>query len=426
MTSMRFSGLSSSMPRRAMSVHSSAPTRMSYASSGLRSGFELSDALGGGGAGGERFSVSGSEKATMQNLNDRLASYLSKVHELEAKNAKLEQQIREWYDKKTPTARDYSHYQKTIDELRSKIGSAAQANGLLMLQLDNTKLAADDFRMKYENELVMCQSVESDILGLRKVMDDLTMTRSDLEMQVEGLREELVFMKKNHQEDMAAMRSNITSSSVNVEVDAKPQEDLNQVLEEVRSQYEGIVTKSRREMEAWYKVKFEELSKKTSSEANELNHAQSEINDLRRVLQDLEIQLESEHSRKSALEREVSEIEFRYSQMLSQLQGRVNGLEAEVSQLRADTENQAMEFQRLLDIKTRLEMEIAEYRRLLCGEEEQTVKVAEVKKVEVKEVKVEEKRKPKISQRTYVVIEEIVDGKVVSRKEEVNSEDLDP
>lgn len=74
---------------------------------------------------------------------------------------------------------------------------------------------------------------------------------------------------------------------------------------------------------------------------------------------------------KSALEREVSEIEFRYSQMLSQLQGRVNGLEAEVSQLRADTENQAMEFKRLLDIKTRLEMEIAEYRRLLCGEEEQ-------------------------------------------------------
>lgn len=55
------------------------------------------------------------------------------------------------------------------------------------------------------------------------------------------------------------MRSNISSSSVNVEVDAKPQEDLNQVLEEVRSQYEGIVAKSRREMEAWYKVKVRNL-----------------------------------------------------------------------------------------------------------------------------------------------------------------------
>ncbi|XP_028308668.1 keratin, type I cytoskeletal 13-like isoform X2 [Gouania willdenowi] len=319
--------------------------------------------------GGNDFGFVGGDKQTMQNLNDRLASYLQKVRTLEAANAELERKIREWYDNATPEVRDYSRYEVIIDDLRKKISAATQDNARLMLQIDNARLAGEDFRIKFENELTVRMSVETDIAGLRKVLDDLTMTRTDLEMQAEGLKEELLYLKKNHEEEMAALRGAINSSSVNVEVDAKPQEDLAAILDSIRAQYEGVADKSKREMEAWYKAKFDALNKEMASSTDSLQTSRTEINELKRTLQALEIELQSQLSMKASLENQLADTEMRFSIQLSQLQARVNVLENDLGDVKTDIARQASEYQMLLDIKTRLEMEIAEYRRLLDGED---------------------------------------------------------
>ena len=116
-TSLYSAGYRSS-PQRAASVYGGAgrgSVKVSYASNSS-SGFDLAGGLGDGGAG-----RSTNDKATMQNLNERLATYLQKVCTLETANAKLERQIREWYEMRTPQVLDYSKYEKIIEDLRRKV-----------------------------------------------------------------------------------------------------------------------------------------------------------------------------------------------------------------------------------------------------------------------------------------------------------------
>ncbi|XP_069093740.1 keratin, type I cytoskeletal 13-like isoform X1 [Pleurodeles waltl] len=313
------------------------------------------------------------DKQTMQNLNERLASYLDKVHTLEESNIELEVKILEWYDKQgasasTATQRDHDLFYKAIDELRAKIFEATANKYRSILQVDNIQLAVNDFKRKYEMELDMRQSIEADITGLRRVMDDVTLSRSDLELHIENLKDDLAYLKNNHEEEIRELRTH-AAGNVTVEMDAAPGADLTKVLADMREQYEFMADKNRREAEARFIARSEQLQKEVGASVEQVQSRKSEITEIRRSLQGLEIELQTEFSKKKGLEALLSDAECRYAEQLLQMQSKISQYEAQLIDLRANMENQNLEYTMLLDVKNRLEMEINKYRQLLEGQD---------------------------------------------------------
>uniref|UniRef100_A0A8C9CBM9 IF rod domain-containing protein n=1 Tax=Phocoena sinus TaxID=42100 RepID=A0A8C9CBM9_PHOSS len=283
------------------------------------------------------------KKETMQDLNDRLPSYLERVKSLEADNRRLECKIREHLEKKRPQVRDWGHYLKTIEDLRAQIFASS---------VDNACLTADDFRVKYETELAMRQSVESDIHSLHKVIDDTSVTWLQLEPEIEVLKEELLFMK-NHEEEVKGLQNQTANSGLTVELDAPKPQDLSKIMVDIRAQYDKLAQKNREELGKYWSQQTEESTTVVTSQTAEIGAAEMTLTELRRTVQSLEIDLDSMRNLKACLENSLREVEARYAMQMKQLNGVLLHLESE------------LEYEALLNVKVKLEAEINTYRRLL-------------------------------------------------------------
>ncbi|XP_034508508.1 keratin, type I cytoskeletal 47 kDa-like, partial [Ailuropoda melanoleuca] len=278
----------------------------------------------------------GNEKQTMQNLNDRLSSYLEKVRALETANADLEIKIRDWYAKQITSGtispdHDHNKFFETINDLRSKIKSPSVDNARMVLQIDNARLAADDFRLKYENELYFRQSIEADISGLKRVLEEQNMSRAELEVQIETMTEELTYLKTNHEEELQALQGQ-AAGQVNVEIDAAPGVALTKRLKDMRTDYEALTERNRMEAEQWFIQKSMELKREMTKGVEEVQTTTTEVSEQRRLAQSVETEMQSQLAMKKSIEDSLIETENRYGVQLMQIQLIISTTEEQLGQ----------------------------------------------------------------------------------------------
>uniref|UniRef100_A0A8C6K932 Keratin 99 n=1 Tax=Nothobranchius furzeri TaxID=105023 RepID=A0A8C6K932_NOTFU len=275
-----------------------------------------------GSLGSDEVRVTDGGKVRMQNLNNRLASYLEKVN---------------------------------------------NPPEIIILQVDSAKLAAEDIRMKYELELSVQKMVEADLFRLRGIRDSLTLINSSLETSAENLKEEQL-------EQVRAQGI----GDVNVEVDSTKSADLTQILEEMRVQYDAVMKNNKMEVET--------LQHQIFSCSTEVKTYHTEISELKRTYQTLEINRQALQA--EGLQRNLVEVNGQYAFRLSQHQETISTMETKLQEMKASLEQLQIKYTLLLELKPRLEMEIEEYRRLLEGD--------------------------KFQKKKKTIVEEIVNGKVIS------------
>ncbi|KAK2094372.1 Keratin, type I cytoskeletal 18 [Saguinus oedipus] len=178
--------------------------------------------------------------------------------------------------------------------------------------------------------------------------------RQSLETEIEALKEELLFVEKNHEEEVNGLQAQIASSGLTVEVDAPKSQDLAKIMAEIWAQYDELARKNREELDKYWTQLIEESTTVVTTQSTEVEAAEMTPTELRRTVQSLEIDLDSMRNTKISLENSLREAEARYTLQMEQLNEILLHLESELAQTWAEGQRQV-----------KLEAEIATYRRLL-------------------------------------------------------------
>lgn len=262
------------------------------------------------------------EKAELQDLNDRFASFIERVHELEQQNKLLETELLLLRQRKAEPSNLQALYEHEIRQLRAAVEEAQHEKDAAQDHRDQMDDVLRNLQKRYEDEVLGREEAEGRLMEARKDSDEAALGQAELKKKVGTLLDELAFLKRLCESEIAELQAQIQySADVSVEMEvAKP--DLSASLRDIRVQYEKLAQRNLQSAEEWFCNKMNVMSVGTALNTESARHAKDEAGEYRRLLKARTLDIDACREINQALENQLQEVEEKQSAEISGLQVR--------------------------------------------------------------------------------------------------------
>uniref|UniRef100_A0A1A8RP57 Neurofilament, light polypeptide a n=1 Tax=Nothobranchius rachovii TaxID=451742 RepID=A0A1A8RP57_9TELE len=346
----------------------SSPSRVLFSSSSPASSLEL-ELSQAAQISSEFRTVRTQERSQLQELNDRFAGFIERVRELEQQNRALEAELLLLRQKHAEPSRLRALYEQEARSLRAAVDEASAEHQAVLGQRDRLEQTLSSLQSRYEEEMLAREEAEARLMEARREADEAALGKAELEKSVETLLEELAFLKRIHEGEVAELQAQVQLGvQVAVESEAATP-DLSGALRDIRSQYERLAARNMQTAEEWFKSKVGSLTETVVQHTNAVKSSKDEAGEYRRQLQSRLLEIDACRGLNESLERQLHEIEDKQSAEIATMHDTIAELENDLRGTKQEMARYLKEYQDLLNVKMALDIEIAAYRKLLEGEE---------------------------------------------------------